>query len=47
MRFRKDMAEPPDGETECCDRKAVMALLVGVVAEETGSRAALLDGQKS
>ena len=26
------------GETECCDRKAVMALSVGVVAEETGSR---------
>jgi hypothetical protein len=32
------MAEPPQGEKECCDRKAFVALSVGVVAEETGSK---------
>src|SRR4051812_41975460 len=38
MRFRKDMAEPPQGEKECCDRKAFVALSVGIVAGETGSK---------
>jgi hypothetical protein len=32
------MAEPPQGEKEYCDRKAFVALSVGVVAEETGSK---------
>jgi hypothetical protein len=32
------MAEPPQGEKEYCNRKAFVALSVGVVAEETGSK---------
>jgi hypothetical protein len=40
------MAEPPQGEKECCDRKAFVALSVGVVAEGNRFKTASSTGEK-